>query len=90
MNYSTLITRADNGILTIIINRPEKLNAINSQVMADLNLVVDEVQSNSQIRSAIITGSGNKAFVAGADIAEFMGSVEGMALSKKGQDIFLR
>ncbi|MEJ7737694.1 MAG: enoyl-CoA hydratase-related protein [Chitinophagaceae bacterium] len=90
MNYTTLDFHSENHILTITINRPDKLNAINNQVLDELSSIVDEVKSNSGIRSAIITGSGIKAFVAGADIAEFMATGEGMALSKKGQDIFFK
>src|SRR6476661_3698953 len=90
--YTTILTSLDNHILTATINRPDKLNAINRQVMDDLSEVVTEIYSNPDIRSAIITGAGAKAFVAGADISEFSGlSVEdGMAVAKKGQDIFNR
>ena len=90
--HNTLLTSLENGIFTIRINRPDKLNALNQEVMNDLNNVMDEVYNNSEIRSVIITGSGNKAFVAGADISEFSGlsQQEGMALAKKGQDIFFK
>lgn len=89
--YSTLLTTLENNILTITINRPDKLNALNSVVMDELSKVVDQVYETSEIKSAIITGAGSKAFVAGADISEFTGpSVEGMALAKKGQDIFFK
>jgi enoyl-CoA hydratase len=89
--YKTLLTSLENNIYTITINRPDKLNAINQDVMDDLNRVVDEIYEKKEIRSAIITGAGPKAFVAGADISEFMASgVEGMALAKKGQDVFLK
>lgn len=91
MSYQTLLTNIENNILTITINRPDKLNAINNQVMEELNQVIDEVYNNSGIRSVLITGSGIKAFVAGADISEFLQVTdEGMALSKKGQDIFFK
>lgn len=90
MSYQTLLTSLENGIFTITINRPDKLNAINKTVMEELRLVVDEIYNNPAIRSAIITGAGPKAFIAGADITEFMGlsKEEGMAISKKGHDIF--
>jgi enoyl-CoA hydratase len=90
--YTTLLTNLENGIFTITINRPDKMNALNQQVMNDLNNVMDEVYKNVEIKSVIITGQGNKAFVAGADISEFSGlsQQEGMALSKKGQDIFFK
>ncbi|PJE48137.1 MAG: enoyl-CoA hydratase [Sediminibacterium sp.] len=92
MAYQTLLTSLDQGIFTITINRPDKLNAINQQVMTDLNNAMDEVYHNADIKSVILTGAGPKAFVAGADISEFAGATvaEGMALAKKGQDIFFR
>lgn len=87
--YDTLNTRLENAILIITINRPDKLNALNNKVMEELSLVLDEIYNNVSIRSAIITGSGSKAFVAGADITEFMQIREdGTALAKRGQDIF--
>ncbi|MBA4168011.1 MAG: enoyl-CoA hydratase/isomerase family protein [Chitinophagaceae bacterium] len=89
--YQTLLTSLENNILTVTINRPDKLNAINATVMSELNEVADEIYSNKEIRSAIITGAGAKAFVAGADISEFNGiQKEGRELSKKGQDIFFK
>lgn len=90
--YPSLLTQLENGILTITINRPDKLNALNQQVMQDLDAVLNEVYRNTGIRSVILTGAGSKAFVAGADISEFMGlSVsEGKALAQQGQAIFSR
>ncbi len=90
--YTTLETTLENGIYTITINRPEKLNALNRDVFTDLAVATTEIQTNTEILSAIITGSGNKAFVAGADITEFNGLDNAAAknLSKKGQDIFLQ
>lgn len=90
--YTTLLTSLENNILTVTINRPDKLNALNKDVFTDLDAVVDEIESNADIRSAIITGAGAKAFVAGADIAEFgaLNTAEAMALSKRGQDIFFK
>jgi enoyl-CoA hydratase len=87
--YNTLLSALENNILTITINRPDKLNAINSAVMSELGEVLQEVYTNPEIRSVIVTGAGGKAFVAGADISEFNGIREdGTALSKKGQEIF--
>ena len=91
--YQTLLTSLDNGIFTVTINRPDKLNALNRDVMNDLLTVFsDEIPQNEAIKAAILTGSGSKAFVAGADISEFIGlnSGEGMDLARKGQDIFFR
>ena len=90
--YKTLLTDLTDNILTVTIHRPDKLNAINKDVMSELGEVVTEIYTNKDIRSAIITGSGQKAFVAGADITEFQGltAEEGQALSAKGHDIFFR
>ena len=90
--YKTLLTELSDDILTVTIHRPDKLNALNKDVMSELGEVVNEIYSNAAIRSAIITGSGQKAFVAGADISEFQGltAEEGMALSSKGHAIFNR
>ena len=90
--YQTLLTSLDNGIFIITINRPDKLNALNKTVMEELSTAIDEVNNNSEIKSAIITGAGPKSFVAGADISEFVGlsKEQGMALAKKGQDTFFK
>lgn len=90
MPYQTLLTSLENGIFIITINRPDKLNALNKDVISDLDKVMDEVYNNTEIRSAIITGAGQKSFVAGADISEFtsLSKEEGAALAKKGQYVF--
>lgn len=89
--YQTLQTTLENNILIITVNRPDKLNAINATVMNELEQVVDEVYRNEEIKSAIITGAGPKAFIAGADITEFSGGKkEGSELSRKGQLIFFK
>ena len=90
--YTTLATELSQGIYTITINRPDKLNALNKDVFTDLDTAADFIKSNPEIRSAIITGAGPKAFVAGADITEFGGldKSAAMALAKRGQDIFLK
>ena len=90
--YQTLHTTLDNNVLTITINRPDKLNALNSQVFDDLSSVLDQIDIDPEIRSVIITGAGPKAFVAGADITEFGGLNKelAIALAKRGQDIFFR
>ena len=90
--FQTLLTNLENGIYTITINRPDKLNALNKNVFDDLSAVLDEIKNNDEIKSVIITGTGPKAFVAGADISEFGGlnKKDAMALARRGQDIFLR
>jgi enoyl-CoA hydratase len=86
--YQTLLTELDKGTLVITINRPDKMNALNKDVIAELGKVLDDVYNNDEVKAAIITGAGEKAFVAGADITEFLSlSVsEGAALAKRGQD----
>ena len=88
--YHSIITHLENGILTVTINRPDKLNALNKSVFDDLDLMMDETYANHEIKGVIITGSGTKAFVAGADIAEFssFSKEEATALSIRGQEVF--
>lgn len=89
--YTTITTATEGGICTITINRPDKLNALNKDVIAELSSAIDEVINNAEIKSAILTGSGEKAFVAGADITEFtaLDAAGGSALAQKGQtDVF--
>jgi enoyl-CoA hydratase len=92
MSYSTILTSLENDILIITINRPDKLNALNKDVFTDLDNVADEINNSPSIKSAIITGAGLKAFVAGADITEFssLTKEQAKALAKRGQDIFLK
>jgi Enoyl-CoA hydratase/carnithine racemase len=86
--YQTLLTDLQDGTLVITINRPDKLNALNKDVIEELGKVLDEVYNNEEIKSAILTGAGEKSFVAGADITEFtsLDAAGGAALAKKGQD----
>jgi enoyl-CoA hydratase len=90
--YKTLHTDLTDNILTVTINRPDKLNALNKDVINELGEVVEEIYTNDDIKSAILTGAGPKAFVAGADISEFLGLSKeaGQSLSAKGSDIFFR
>lgn len=92
MNFKTLKTDIENNIFTITIHRPEKLNALNKTVLQELNKAMDLVYNDADIKAVIITGSGEKAFVAGADISEFIAvkDNEGRLLAKKGQDIFFK
>ena len=92
MNYDTVLTTIENNTCIITINRPDKLNALNKNVFNDLDNAIDEVINNPEIKSAIITGAGPKAFVAGADIAEFAGLIkeQAMALAQRGQDVFFK
>jgi enoyl-CoA hydratase len=89
MSFQTLLTALENGIFTITINRPDKLNALNKDVIADLSAAFDEVYASSAIKAVILTGAGPKAFVAGADISEFLSldAGGGAALAAKGQEM---
>lgn len=88
--YKTLLTEIENGTFIVTINRPDKLNALNKDVFKDLDEVIDEIYQNHEIRSAIITGAGNKAFVAGADISEFLelDASQATVLSARGHKVF--
>ena len=81
----------ENGLMIITINRPEKLNALNDDVLSGLNDSIKLLNKTDSIKGAIITGAGEKAFVAGADIAGFLKAPKesGSLLAEKGQDIFL-
>ena len=72
------------------VNRPKALNALNSEVLNDLNTLLDEIAADPEIRVLVLTGSGEKAFVAGADIGEMstLTKAEGEAFGKKGNDVF--
>ncbi len=90
MNYQSLLTELNDGLLTITINRPEKLNALNQQVVKDLDEIFNRVNEDEDIRGVIITGSGEKAFVAGADISEFVRFTSSQAkkMAENGHRIF--
>jgi enoyl-CoA hydratase len=92
MDYSTIKTTLENNIFTITINRPDKLNALNKIVLDELDNAIDTVYNDDKIKGVIITGAGEKAFVAGADISEFvsMKDEQGAAFAKRGQDIFFK
>lgn len=66
-----ILCEIQNGVLIVTINRPDKLNALNKQTIEELHETLVEAENQSEIRAIILTGSGQKAFVAGADIAEF-------------------
>jgi enoyl-CoA hydratase len=86
--YQTILTELRNGTFIITVNRPDKMNALNKFVIQDLSQALDEVYNNPEIRTAVITGAGEKAFVAGADITEFsgIGKVGGAALAQVGRE----
>lgn len=87
---SLLKTQHTNGILTVTISRPDALNALNSEVMNGLQKIMHDVYQNAGIRGMILTGEGEKAFVAGADIRELaaLSQQQALALAQKGQKLF--
>jgi enoyl-CoA hydratase len=89
MNYENILVEQDNGIAVITINRPTKLNALNKATIEELHNAFKTQDEDKTVKVIIVTGSGEKAFVAGADIAEFANfSVsEGEKLAAKGQEL---
>lgn len=89
--YTTILTSLEHGLFIITINRPDKMNALNKDVINDLATAFDEVYNNDEIRAVIITGAGAKAFVAGADIAEFtqLDVAGAIAVAQKAGDTVL-
>jgi len=87
--YQTILTDLSKHIFTITINRPDKLNALNKEVIGELGNAIAEVYTNAEIKAAILTGAGAKAFVAGADISEFLSlnARDGASLAQRGQDL---
>jgi enoyl-CoA hydratase len=92
MTYQTLLFDLRDGIAFITINRPDKLNALNDQVVGELAAVAERVATEAGIKGAVITGSGTKAFVAGADIADLakQGPFDGKARASRGQAMLRR
>lgn len=89
MAYENILTTAEGGIGTITINRPTKLNALNRATILELSDAFTTLDANAAIKVIIVTGSGEKAFVAGADIAEFadFGEEDGEKLAALGQEL---
>ena len=71
MSENNILSNVEGGVLTLTINRPNQLNALNSEVIASLSKHIVLAQTDDEVKVIIITGSGEKAFVAGADIKEF-------------------
>lgn len=93
MSFKNIVFEpAGDGIATLTMNRPAKLNALNAETMAELEQVIGRFESEAAIKALLITGAGEKAFVAGADISELAttDSVTAAVLSARGQRIFRR
>ena len=92
MSYETLLFEIRDGIAFITINRPDKLNALNDRVMLELGDAAERIATEPEIKGAIVTGAGPKAFVAGADIGDLakQGPFDGKARAQKGQAVLRR
>lgn len=89
MNFENILIASENGIGQITINRPSKLNALNVATIKELHDGLENLNNNPEIKIIIITGEGEKAFVAGADISEFAHFTEeqGAQLAQQGQEL---
>ena len=90
--YKTLMYEKKENIGLLTINRPEKMNAISQELTAELSLFLDEIENDDELRVIVITGAGDKAFVAGADINELVDRDArlGRRVSRERQEIFSR
>jgi enoyl-CoA hydratase len=89
MNFQNILVKRKEGFAQVTINRPKKLNALNKATIEELSEAFELLESEPEVRVIILTGSGEKAFVAGADISEFahFSEQEGGSLARKGQEI---
>lgn len=89
-SYDTILFEVDDeGIATVTINRPDKLNALNNDLLNDIEDVFDEIHERDDIKGVLLEGSGDKAFAAGADIKELtdLNSFRGTVASERGQEV---
>jgi enoyl-CoA hydratase len=84
--YETILIDRDGAVATIVLNRPKALNALNATVLAELVAAFDELEADARVRAVIITGSGDKAFAAGADIGELNQLADRAAATAKAKD----
>ena len=88
--YEYITTETRDGIAVVTVNRPDKLNALNAATVAELDRAFRALAEDAEVRGIVLTGAGEKAFVAGADIAELatMDPLSGVRVSRQGQDAF--
>jgi enoyl-CoA hydratase len=89
MTYENILFQVEEGIATIVFNRPKALNALNGALLDELSAALDNISADEAIRVLILTGAGEKSFVAGADITELarFNPLQGKLFSRKGQMI---
>jgi len=92
MSYQNLLFEVADGVATLTINRPDKLNALNAATLNELEHAFDEAQTSESVHALIVTGAGEKAFVAGADIRELaqMTPLSAKDLAYRGQQVLAR
>jgi enoyl-CoA hydratase len=92
MTFDTLLQETHEGLARVTVHRPEKLNALNRRVVEELDSCFAALQEDLEVRAVILTGAGEKAFVAGADIAELaeLTALSGREMSLRGQQVFNR
>jgi enoyl-CoA hydratase len=90
MAYETLLYDINNRVATVVVNRPDKLNALNAQAKSDLRDLFSAIRDDGDVSVAIITGAGEKSFVAGTDIAELttLDTQSGRVFAEHGQEVF--
>jgi len=92
MAYQTILFEVRDSVAFVTINRPDKLNALNDQVVEDLRDATERIATDASIRGVLITGAGSKAFIAGADIGDLakQGPFDGKARALRGQAVLRR
>ncbi|MCD6282750.1 enoyl-CoA hydratase/isomerase family protein [bacterium] len=90
MEFNNLLLEVKDGLAVLTINRPDKLNALNNEVMREIKAAFEHIRDNDEIKAVVVTGAGDKAFVAGADITEIhtLDQSSGAHFAQQGHDIF--
>jgi len=92
MNYKNIVIKEKDGVATITIDRPEALNALNKETLIELSSAIDKLENNEKIKVVILTGNGDKAFIAGADIKQMKGltPLEAKGFSETGHNLIFK
>jgi len=91
MEFKSLLLETTDGVALLTVNRPQSLNALNSELLDELECAFHQLEQDAGVRAVVITGAGEKAFVAGADIKEMaaLSALEGHRFALKGQQVML-
>jgi len=92
MEYQNILFEVQDGVGLLTFNRPKSLNALSPETLEEVNDVVERARTDANIRVLVLTGAGEKAFVAGADITQFpkMNPLQARAFAERGQEIFFK